>query len=165
MASLGALAVALLLAASPAQAEKRVALVIGNNAYENVPQLQKAVNDADAVSKELGKLGFEVVKAQDVGRRAMSRALVELEGKVGAGDTALVYFAGHGFAVDGTNYLLPVDVPAAAPGEEGLVKRCLFRGKRALGPLAGEGRRHGDPDPRCLPRQSIRAAGQARASA
>ena len=123
---LGALAVALLLGASPAQAEKRVALVIGNNAYENVPQLQKAVNDADAVSKELGKLGFEVVKAQDVGRRAMSRALVELEGKVGAGDTALVYFAGHGFAVDGTNYLLPVDVPAAAPGEEGLVKDASF---------------------------------------
>ena len=51
---LGALAVALLLGASPAQAEKRVALVIGNNAYESVPQLQKAVNDADAVSKELG---------------------------------------------------------------------------------------------------------------
>ena len=56
----------------------------------------------------------------------MSRALVELEGKVGAGDTALVYFAGHGFAVDGTNYLLPVDVPAAAPGEEGLVKDASF---------------------------------------
>ena len=117
---------ALLLAATPADAAKRIALVIGNNAYENVPQLQKAVNDADAISKELAKLGFEVVTAQDVGRRAMSRALVELEGKVGAGDTALVYFAGHGFAVDGTNYLLPVDVPAANPGEEGLFKDASF---------------------------------------
>ena len=117
---------ALLLAATPADAAKRIALVIGNNAYENVPQLQKAVNDADAISKELAKLSFEVVTAQDVGRRAMSRALVELEGKVGAGDTALVYFAGHGFAVDGTNYLLPVDVPAANPGEEGLVKDASF---------------------------------------
>jgi hypothetical protein len=123
---IGALASVLLIAAFPAQAEKRVALVIGNNAYENVPQLQKALNDADAISKELAKLGFEVVTAQDVGRRAMSRALVELEGKVGAGDTALVYFAGHGFAVDGTNYLLPVDVPAAAPGEEGIVKDASF---------------------------------------
>ena len=101
---LGAFAVGFFLVLAPAaQAEKRVALVIGNNAYENVPPLQKAVNDADAVSRELAKLGFEVVRAQDVGRRAMSRALVELEGKVGAGDTALVYFAGHGFAVDGTN--------------------------------------------------------------
>ena len=124
---LGATLLAAMLVLAPAaQAEKRIALVIGNNAYENVPQLQKAVNDADAVSRELAKLGFEVVRAQDVGRRAMSRALVELEGKVGAGDTALVYFAGHGFAVDGTNYLLPVDVPAAAPGEEGLVKDASF---------------------------------------
>jgi uncharacterized caspase-like protein len=87
---------ALVLAASPAQAAKRIALVIGNNAYENVPKLMKAVNDADAIAAELSKLGFEVVKAEDVGRRALSRALVELEGKIGAGDTALIYFAGHG---------------------------------------------------------------------
>jgi hypothetical protein len=118
--------VALLLAASPAEAAKRLALVIGNNAYENVPQLQKALNDADAIAAELSKLGFEVVKAEDVGRRAMSRALVELEGKIGPGDTALVYFAGHGFAIDGTNYLLPVDVPIAGPGEEGLVRDASF---------------------------------------
>jgi uncharacterized caspase-like protein len=88
------LILALLTMASPAEAVNRVALVIG--AYENVPQLQKAVNDADAVAAELSKLGFDVVKAQDVGRRAMSPALVELEGKISPGDTALVYFAGHG---------------------------------------------------------------------
>jgi hypothetical protein len=125
----GAVAVcafALLLATEPAEAAKRIALVIGNNTYENVPKLLKATNDADAISKELAKLGFEVVTAQDVGRRAMSRALVELEGKVGAGDTALIYFAGHGFAIDGTNYLLPVDVPPAGPGEEGLVRDASF---------------------------------------
>jgi uncharacterized caspase-like protein len=88
------LILALLTMASPAEAANRVALVIG--AYENVPQLQKAVNHADAVAAELSKLGFDVVKAQDVGRRAMSPALVELEGKISPGDTALVYFAGHG---------------------------------------------------------------------
>ena len=111
---------------SPAQAGKRVALVIGNNEDENVPALQKAVNDAEAMSKELAKLGFDVVSAENVGRRAMSRALVELEIKIGSGDTALIYFAGHGFAVDGTNYLLPVDVPIAGPGEEGLVRDASF---------------------------------------
>ena len=115
---------ALLAVASPAEAAKRFAL--GNNAYENVPQLQKAVNDADAIAAELSKLGFDVVKAENVGRRAMSRALVELEGKIAPGDTALVYFAGHGFAIDGTNYLLPVDVPAANPGEEGLIEDASF---------------------------------------
>jgi hypothetical protein len=86
---IAACTVALLFATSPADAAKRVALVIGNNDYDNVPKLQKAVNDADAISKELAKLGFEVVTAQDVGRRAMSRALVELEGKIGAGDTSI----------------------------------------------------------------------------
>jgi hypothetical protein len=118
--------VAVFFSVTSAQAAKRLALVIGNNAYENVPKLQKAVNDADAIAQELSKLGFEVVKAQDVGRRAMSRALVELESKVTADDTVLFYFAGHGFAVDGTNYLLPVDVPAAGPGEEGLVRDASF---------------------------------------
>ena len=112
-----AAALCCLIFAAPAQAAKRVALVIGNNAYENVPALQKAVNDAGAISQELAKLGFDVVSAENVGRRAMSRALVELESKIESGDTALIYFAGHGFAVDGTNYLLPVDVPAAGPGE------------------------------------------------
>jgi len=111
---------------SPAYAAKRVALVIGNNAYENVPTLQKAVNDSEAISQELAKLGFDVVSAENVGRRAMSRALVELESKIESGDTALIYFAGHGFAVDGTNYLLPVDVPAVSPGEEGLVRDASF---------------------------------------
>src|SRR4029079_18818840 len=56
--------------ASPAEAAKRFALVIGNNAYENVPQLQKAVNDADAIAAELSKLGFDVVT---LARKGLSR--------------------------------------------------------------------------------------------
>ena len=121
-----ACAIALLLLSQPALAAKRLALVIGNNAYENVPQLQKAVNDADAIAQELSKIGFDVVKAENVGRRAMSRALSELESKIATGDTALIYFAGHGFAIDGTNYLLPVDVPPVGPGEERLAEDASF---------------------------------------
>ena len=56
----------------------------------------------------------------------MSCALVELESKIASSDTALIYFAGHGFAVDGTYYLLPVDLPAAGPGEEVLVRDASF---------------------------------------
>lgn len=99
----------MVMAVLPAEAAKRVALVIGNDAYDSVPVLQKARNDADAMAKALIKLGFEVVSAKDVGRRAMSRALVEFEAKIEEGDTALLFFAGHGFAIQGTNYLLPVD--------------------------------------------------------
>jgi uncharacterized caspase-like protein len=112
--------------AAPAHAGKRVALVIGNNAYENVPALQKAVNDSEAISQELARLGFDVVSAENVGRRAMSRALVELESKIGTGDTGSSISPGTAFAVDGTNYLLPLDVPAAGPGEEGLVRDASF---------------------------------------
>ncbi len=109
-----------------AQAAKRIALVIGNDTYENVPALQKARNDARSMAQALAKLGFDVITASDVGRRAMSRALVEFEGKIGPGDTAMLFFAGHGFAIEGTNYLLPVDVPKAGPGEEGLVRDASF---------------------------------------
>ena len=84
------------------------------------------MNDAEAISQELARLGFDVASAENVGRRAMSRALIELESKIETGDTALIYFAGHGFAVDGTNYLLPIDVPAAGPGEEALVRDASF---------------------------------------
>ncbi|MEC9367410.1 MAG: caspase family protein [Pseudomonadota bacterium] len=110
----------------PAQAAKRVALVIGNDAYENVPKLLKARNDAGAMAEALTKMGFDVISAQDVGRRAMSRALVEFENKIESGDTAFMFFAGHGFAIEGVNYLLPVDVPVAGPGEEGLVRDASF---------------------------------------
>ena len=126
--ALAFLAAALLFFASTfdAQAEKRVALVIGNDSYESVPALQKARNDAREMAGVLTKLGFDVISANDVGRRAMSRALNEFEQKIGPGDTALLFFAGHGFAIQGTNYLLPVDVPEAGPGEEGLVRDAAF---------------------------------------
>ncbi|NNF76477.1 MAG: caspase family protein [Rhizobiales bacterium] len=113
-------------AAVPQASAKRVALVIGNDTYESVPVLQKARNDATSMGEALTKLGFDVLSAQDVGRRAMSRALVEFERKIEPGDVALLFFAGHGFAINGTNYLLPVDVPKAGPGEEGIVADASF---------------------------------------
>ena len=121
------LAVTVLLVAPAHEAwAKRVALVIGNDTYESVPVLQKARNDATSMAEALTKLGFDVLSAQDVGRRAMSRALVEFENKIKPGDVALLFFAGHGFAIDGTNYLLPVDVPKAGPGEEAIVADASF---------------------------------------
>lgn len=96
LASLIVLALMALAAPPQAEAAKRVALVIGNDAYENVPKLLKARNDAKAMADALTRIGFDVVSAEDVGRRAMSRALVEFEQKIEAGDTALLFFAGHG---------------------------------------------------------------------
>lgn len=109
-----------------AQAQRRIALVIGNDAYEDIVKLEKAVNDAEAISKRLTQIGFEVVTAKDIGRRAMSRAVREFEKKIQPGDLALFYYAGHGFSVSGRDYLLPVDIPQAGPGDESLVRDEAF---------------------------------------
>ena len=67
---------------SPALAEKRVALVIGNNDYRNVPKLQKAVNDARAMGDTLKKLGFEVMVAHD-GMDGLDEGMLTLPGHTG----------------------------------------------------------------------------------
>jgi poly(3-hydroxybutyrate) depolymerase/tetratricopeptide (TPR) repeat protein len=102
---------------------RRVALVIGNDRYENLPVLQKAVNDARAVRERLARIGFEVIHVENANRRTMNQKLAELTGKIGRGDTAFFFFAGHGIAIRDTNYLLPVDTPQAREGQEGLIAR------------------------------------------
>jgi tetratricopeptide (TPR) repeat protein len=102
---------------------RRVALVIGNDKYENVPQLKRAVNDARAVADHLGKLGFEVITVENGNRRTMSEKLTELAGKLGRGDTAFFFFAGHGIAVKDGNYLLPTDTPDINEDQEAMVTR------------------------------------------
>jgi hypothetical protein len=100
---------------------RRVALVIGNDRYEQLPSLQKAANDARAVGETLQRLGFEVIRIENAPRRVMNQKLVEFTGKIGRGDTAFFFYAGHGVEVKGINYLLPSDTPLARDGEEGLV--------------------------------------------
>ncbi|GAB6051223.1 hypothetical protein JCM17960_00430 [Magnetospira thiophila] len=93
----------------PAQAEKRVALVIGNNSYATLPGLHNAVQDAKDVAAKLKGLGFEVILKTDAGRRELGRALSAFEGKLSGGDAGLVFYAGHGIQADGKNYLIPTD--------------------------------------------------------
>lgn len=94
----------------PASAEKRVALVIGNSAYENVARLGNPVNDADAMTSTLKGAGFDVVDSRRNLKIAdMRRAFRDFADKSRDSDVAVVYYAGHGIEVDGTNYLIPVD--------------------------------------------------------
>lgn len=109
-----------------AETQRRIALVIGNDDYEEISKLQKAVNDADALSQQLTDIGFEVVKATNIGRRAMSRAVTEFEKSIQPGDLALMFYAGHGFSVSGQDFLLPVDMPQAGPGDESIIKDEAF---------------------------------------
>ena len=108
--------------AQPARAAKRVALVIGNNDYKNVPKLQKAVNDARTMGETLKQLGFSVMVAENQSRQAFSETLLAFDKAVELGDTAFFFYAGHGFEIAGQNFLLPIDVPAAGEGQEDLVR-------------------------------------------
>ena len=115
------LSLAALLSAAPALADKRVALVIGNDRYAQLgpdQQLQKAANDAKAVGDALTQDGFTVIRGANLTRAQMVDKLYELTASFGPGDTALFYFAGHGVALNGANYILPSDVPNAGSGQE-----------------------------------------------
>jgi NAD(P)-dependent dehydrogenase (short-subunit alcohol dehydrogenase family) len=111
-----------LLLLTTAIAEKRIALVIGNNDYLEVPKLQKAVGDAKAISEKLAKLGFKVTLAVDLDRRKLNQALARLYSDIEPGDTVAVHFSGHGVELQGQNYLLPIDAPAPENGGEDLLK-------------------------------------------
>ena len=143
-AVLGMLLSALSLAISstgPAQAEKRVALLVGNNGYENVPQLATAINDARALGATLKNLGFKVFIGENQSRRSISEALLAFERTIEFGDTALFFFAGHGFEIHGQNYLLPIDVPTATEGQEELVRDAAFGVERIVDRLQVRGAR------------------------
>jgi formylglycine-generating enzyme required for sulfatase activity len=94
----------------PALAEKRVALVVGNSTYQRVPQLANPARDADDMSDMFRKAGFTVVVAKhNLGATEMRRALRDFSDDVRDADVAIVYYAGHGMEIEGTNYLIPVD--------------------------------------------------------
>jgi hypothetical protein len=104
------LAAALLLVCQPAFAGKRVALVLGNSAYQNVAPLPNPVNDGAMIAAKLKDAGFDVVDSRhDLPAAETRRALRDFADRARDADIAVVYYAGHGMEVDGTNYLIPVD--------------------------------------------------------
>jgi hypothetical protein len=107
---IAALSVAALLSSGTAAlADKRVAFVVGNGAYRNVPQLPNPVIDAKSMVKTLRSVGFDVVEGTNLTRDKMTEKLLDFGKKAEGADVAVFFYAGHGIAVNGTNYLLPVD--------------------------------------------------------
>jgi hypothetical protein len=107
---IAAMSVAGLLATSNAAlADKRVAFVVGNGAYKSVPALPNPAVDARSMAKLLRNVGFEVVEGSNLSRDKMTEKLLDFGKKAEGADVAVFYYAGHGIAVNGTNYLLPVD--------------------------------------------------------
>ncbi len=93
-----------------ARADKRVALVIGNSGYQNVNKLPNPAKDAAAMAGMLTKIGFDVVNnKEDATITDMRKMVRDFSDQAANADVALVYYAGHGIELNGTNYLIPVD--------------------------------------------------------
>jgi hypothetical protein len=102
------------LAALRAAGDKRVALVIGNSTYQTVPRLPNPSRDATAVAKMFKDAGFDSVDVQlDVGVSELKQAVRKFQPVADQADIAVVYYAGHGVEISGTNYLIPVDARLA----------------------------------------------------
>src|SRR3982075_1617128 len=105
-----ALSVICVLASSNvAKAERRAAFVVGNGAYKNVQSLPNPAIDAKSMARVLRNVGFDVVEGTNLTRDKMTERLLEFGKKAQGADVALFFYAGHGIAINGTNYLLPVD--------------------------------------------------------
>ncbi|WP_439371936.1 caspase family protein [Bradyrhizobium sp. DASA03120] len=104
------LAAALLFGTDPAFAGKRVALVLANSAYQHAPLLANPVNDGAVMANTLKEAGFDVVDSRhDLSAQDTRRVLRDFADATRTADIAVVYYAGHGIEVEGSNYLIPVD--------------------------------------------------------
>lgn len=136
LAAFIAIAWACCLTGHPAQAGKRVALVIGNSNYQNAPALANPVNDAAAMADMFKQAAFDVVVSRsDLKSVEMRRALREFTDQARGADIAVIYFAGHGLEVDGSNYIVPVDAmlerDADVEDEAVSLNRILFAAEPA----------------------------------
>ncbi len=95
------------------------ALVIGNSAYPGINRLANPVNDSKMMAEKLRNLGFKVTEITDVSREQMVKSLSQFSQSAAKADLSLLFYAGHGVQLSGTNYMVPVDMslrdPAQAP--------------------------------------------------
>jgi hypothetical protein len=107
--AIGLVVVFLLIFATPATAQRRVALVIGNSAYLNATALGNPANDAGDVGSALKGAGFEIILGLDLDKKAFDAKVREFSRLLPQAETALLFYAGHGLQVSGRNYLVPID--------------------------------------------------------
>jgi TPR repeat protein len=127
--------------ASPALADKRVALVVGNSAYQNVAPLENPVNDATLMADTLKGLGFSLTGngAQlNLDKRALDDAVQAFGRQVQGADVAMFYYAGHGVQVRGSNFLVPIN---ANPTREADVDFQMVDLNLVLNQMQGSGTR------------------------
>ena len=102
--------------ASKLGSERRIALVIGNGRYRHASELANPVNDAEAMAAVLARLGFDVVREQNIELDRIGEMQAAFEAKLSSKpDVALLFYAGHGLQVRGLNYLVRIDVQIEVP--------------------------------------------------
>ncbi|MDP3074665.1 caspase family protein [Bradyrhizobium sp.] len=139
LAALVALLFAIL--SGPAAAEKRIALVVGNAAYQNITRLDNPSNDARLMADTLSSLGFTLIggRAQlDLDKSALDTAVQNFGRQIQGADVALFFYAGHGVQVSGSNYLVPV---GANPTREADVDFQMVDVNLVLRQMQGSGTR------------------------
>ena len=120
---------------------KRIALVVGNNNYDHLPDLKKARGDAESLAPVLKGLGFEVQTAFDTDVDALDDALHAFYGSLKKGDIAFFFFAGHGIADGNSNFLLPVDIPKLGELERNRLARKAFDAGEIVAQVKARGAR------------------------
>jgi uncharacterized caspase-like protein/lipoprotein NlpI len=93
---------------------KRLALVIGNSAYQNGGALKNPVNDARSVASALQNMGFEVIRHENVSQTQLKQAINAFGQKLREYEVGLFYYAGHGIQYKGSNYMIPVEADLQA---------------------------------------------------
>jgi len=124
---------------APALADKRVALVVGNSAYQNVTPLGNPRNDARLMAETLRSLGFSLIGGgpqTDLDKPAFDGLLQKFGNAIMGADVALFYYAGHGVQVAGRNFLVPV---AANPTKEADVYLQMVDTNVVLSQMDGAG--------------------------
>ena len=94
----------------PQKSINAYALVIGNSAYAGSSRLTNPVNDARSIAAKLRELGFKVTEVTDADRNKLVSALALFSRTASDADLSLLFYAGHGVQITGTNYMLPVDL-------------------------------------------------------
>ncbi len=113
-----------------AKAENRVALVIGNSAYETIGALENAGHDARLIADRLKVLGFKVFEHYDLTEDGMADAIDNFAVEAASADVGALYYAGHGMQKDGENYLMPIDTELKSPASierDGIPLRSLLQ--------------------------------------
>lgn len=119
----------------PAGLERRRALIIGNDRYPTAP-LANASNDARSVAEVLAETGFETMLVENGTLQELERAIARFVERVQENEVALVFYAGHGFQIDGENYLVPIDFKSDDPAS---AKFSSYPANRLIDSLAARG--------------------------